>query len=54
MGKFDNVPEDVLREYIESSEQQPGESDVAWAQRNQLAELKLLAQYPENTEAEAR
>ena len=54
MGKFGNVPEDVLREYIESSEQRPGESDTDWAQRNQLAELKLLAQYPETAEAEAR
>lgn len=44
-SKFDNVPEDELKAYIEDSVQRPGESDTDWAERNRRAEADLVAKY---------
>jgi len=54
MAKFDNVPPDVLQEYLDGSAQLAGETDDHWAMRNRMAEEKLMALYPEHHENEPR
>jgi len=47
-GKFDRVPEDELREYIDNSNQLPGENDEQWRLRVQRAEADLLAKHQDS------
>jgi hypothetical protein len=51
-NKWANVPPEELEKYVAQSPQRPGESDQDWAVRNQMAELRLLAQYPPPEKAE--
>lgn len=43
MGKWDGATADELAVYVAASEQRPGETDTAWAQRVTQAEAELLA-----------